>query len=66
MMIGADGTGAVAQIGMQQHQGAIPGLLQRLQLDPAAHGIHRPGQVTGTRPRRTQQITQVRALALKF
>ena len=66
MVVGADRTGAVAQIGLQQHQGAIPGLLQRLQLDPAADSIHRPGQVTRTRPRRTQQITQVRALALKF
>ena len=27
MVVSADGTGTVAQIGLQQHQGAIPGLL---------------------------------------
>ncbi len=66
MVVGADRTGPVAQVGLQQHQGAVAGLLQRLQLDPAAGGIHRSGQVTRPRPRRTQQIAQVRALALKL
>ncbi len=65
-MVGADRTGAVAQIGLQPHQRAIAGLLQRLQLDPAAGGIRRSGQVTPSRPRRTEQITQVHALALEL
>ena len=66
MVVGADGTGPVAQVGLQQHQGAIPGLLQRLQLDPAARGIHRSGQVTRTRPRRTSRSHKLRALALEL
>ena len=66
MVVGADGTGTVAQVGLQQHQSAIACLLQRLQLDPAADGIHRSGQVTRTRPCRTQQITQIRGLALEL
>ena len=66
MVVCADGTGTVAQVGLQQHQGAISGLLQRLQLDPVADGIHRSGQVTRARPRRAEQIPQVCALALKF
>ena len=65
MVVGAHGTGTVAQVGLQQHQGAIAGLLQRLQLDPAAGGIHRSGQVARARPRRAEQIPQVRALAFE-
>jgi len=66
MVIGAHRTGPVAQVGLQQHQGAIAGLLQRLQLDPAAGGSHRSGQVTPSRSRRTKKIAQVHALALKL
>ena len=63
-MIGTDGACAVAQIGLQLHQGAIADLLKRLQLNPAARGIHRPGQVPATRPRLAQQIAQADALPL--
>ena len=66
VVIGADGAGPVAQIGLQLHQGAIADLLQRLQLNPAPGGIHRPGQVTRSRPRRTDQVAQVHALALEL
>ena len=38
----------VAQVGLQLHQRAVADLLQRLQLDPAPGGIHRPG--AGHRP----------------
>src|ERR1039457_1524157 len=66
MVVGAHRTGPVAQVGLQQHQGAIAGLLQRLQLDPAAGGSHRSGQVAPSRSRRTEKIAQVHALALKL
>ena len=66
MMVGAHRAGPVAQVGLQQHQGAIAGLLQRLQLDTAAGGIHRSGQVTPSRSRRTDQIAQVHALAFEL
>ena len=66
VVVGADRAGPVAQVGLQQHQGAIAGLLQRLQLDPAAGGIHRSGQVTPSRARLTEKIAQVHALALKL
>jgi hypothetical protein len=38
MVIGADRAGPVAQVRLQLHQGAIPSLLQRLQLDSSACG----------------------------
>ena len=67
MVVGADRAGPVAQVGLQPHQGAVADLLQRLQLDPAARGLHRPGQVAVPRPRlaragRTGPRTGARAL----
>ena len=56
VVVGTDGARTVAQIGLELHQGAIADLLKRLQLNPAARGLHRPGQVTAARPRLTQQI----------
>ena len=50
VVVGADRAGPVAQVGLQLHQRAVADLLQRLQLDPAARGIHRPGQVAGRAP----------------
>jgi hypothetical protein len=64
MVVGADGASPVARVGLQLHQGAVTGLLQRLQLDPAARGVHRPGQVTAWHLRLAQQIAQVHALPL--
>jgi len=64
VVVGADGAGPVARVGLQLHQGAVTGLLRRLQLDPAARGIRRPGQVTAAHPRPAQQIAQVHALPL--
>ena len=66
MVVGADGPGPVAQIGLQLHQGAIADLLKRLQPDPVPGRLHRPGQVTGSRPCRTGQVAQVHALAFKL
>ena len=66
MVVGADGPGPVAHIGLQLHQGAIADLLQRLQLDPAPGRLHRPGQVTRSRPCRAGQVAQVHALAFKL
>ncbi len=43
MVVGAHRTGTVAQVGLQQHQGAVADLLQRFQLEPAAGGLHRSG-----------------------
>jgi len=64
-MIGADGPGPVTEVGLQLHQDAIAGLLQRLQPDPAPGRLHRPGQVTRSRPGRTEEVAQLDALALK-
>ncbi len=66
MVVGAHRTGAVTQVGLELHQGAIAGLLKRLQLDPAAGGIHRPGQITAAGARRADQIAQLHALALQL
>ena len=66
VVIGADRAGPVAQVGLQQHQGAIAGLLQRLQLDAAAGGIDRSCQVTPARSCLTEKIAQVHALAHKL
>ena len=49
-MVGADRAGPVAQVGLEQHQRAVAGLLQRLELDPAAGGGRRPGQVARPAP----------------
>ena len=65
MVVGAHRTGPVAQIGLQLHQGPVADLLQRLQLDAAAGGIHRPGQVAGQRPRPAEQVAQLDALAFE-
>ena len=65
MVIGTQRTSAVAQVGLQPHQGPVADLLQRLQLDAAAGGIHRSGQVPRSYPRLTEQITQVHALAFE-
>jgi hypothetical protein len=66
VVVGADRAGPIAQVGLQQHQGAIAGLLQRLQLDAAAGGIDRSCQVTPARTCLTEKIAQVHALALKL
>ena len=66
MVVGADRAGPVTQVGLQQHQGAIADLLQRLQLDTAAGSVHRSGQVTPSRSRRTNQIAQVHALPFEL
>ena len=66
MVVGAHRTGAVAQVSLELHQGAIAGLLERLQLDPAPGRIHRPGQITPPGPRRADQIAQLHALALQL
>ena len=66
MVVGADGAGPVTLIGLQLHQGAVADLLQRLQLDPAPGRLHRPGQVTRSRPCRADQVAQVHALALEL
>lgn len=65
-MIGADRSRPVAQVGLQPHQCAIAGLLQRLQLDPAPRGLYGPGQISGLRPRRAGQVAQLRTLAFQF
>lgn len=65
-MVGADGPGPVTQASLQLHQSAIANLLQRLQLDPAPGGLHRPGQVTCPRPGGTYQVAQLHALALEL
>ena len=66
VVVGADRPGPVAQVGLQQHQGAVADLLQRLQLDPAARRLRRPGQVARPRPRRAEQVAQVRALPVEL
>ncbi len=66
MMVGADRAGPVAQVGLQLHQGAVAGLFERLQLDPAARGIRRSGQVPSSRSRLAGQVAQLHALALKL
>ena len=66
MVVGAHRAGAVAQVSLELHQGAIAGLLERLQPDPAAGGIHRPGQITPPGARRADQIAQLHALALQL
>ena len=66
VVVGADRTGPVAQVGLQKHQGAIAGLLQRLQLDPAAGGIDCSGQVSPPRTGLAEKIAQVHALTLKL
>jgi len=66
VVVRTDGPRAVAQIGLQLHQGAIADLLQRLQLNPATRGIHCAGQVTAARPRLPQQIAQAHALPLNL
>ncbi len=66
MVVGAHRAGAVAQVSLELHQGAIAGLLERLQLDPAAGGIHRPSQISPPGARRADQIAQLHALALQL
>ena len=66
VVVGADRAGPVAQVGLQLHQRAVADLLQRLQLNPAAGGIHRPGQVAAARPGLGEQVAQVHALALEL
>ena len=66
MVVGAHRAGAVAQVSLELHQGAIAGLLERLQLDPAAGRIHRPSQITPPGTRRADQIAQLHALALQL
>ena len=65
-MVGAHRAGPVTQVGLQPHQGAVAGLLQRLQLDPAADGRGRAGQVARALLRRAGQVAQVHALALEL
>ena len=65
VMVGAHRACPVTQPGLQLHQGAVAGLLHRLELDPATCGIGRSGQVAHARPRFTQQVAQLDALALK-
>ena len=64
VVVGADGAGPVAQLGLQLHQGAVADLLQRLQLNPAARHIHRPGQVTAPHPPLAEQVAQAHTLPL--
>jgi hypothetical protein len=64
VVVGADGAGPVAQLGLQLHQGAVADLLQRLQLNPAARHLHRPSQVTASRPRLAEQVAQAHTLPL--
>jgi hypothetical protein len=65
VVVRADRAGPVAQVGLQQHQGAITGLFQRLQLYPAPRSLYRTEHVTGPRPRGGEQITQVSALTVE-
>ena len=63
MVVGADRAGPVTELGLQPHQGAVAGFLQRLHPDPAPGRVHRHGQVAG--PRRADQVAQVHALAFQ-
>jgi hypothetical protein len=62
VVVGADRAGPVSQLGLQLHQGAVAGLLQRLQLKPAPRHIHRPGQVAAARSLLAEQVAQAHAL----
>ena len=53
-VVGADGSGAVAQVGLELHQRAVADLLQRLQPDPRRAASQRPGQVARRRPAASQ------------
>ena len=66
MMVGTHRTGPVAQIGLQPHQGPVADLLQRLQADPAARNLHRPGQVTVPDSCLAEQVAQADTLALNL
>jgi len=66
MMVGTHRTCPVAQIGLQPHQGPVANLLERLQGDPAAGNLHRPGQVAVPRSCRAEQVAQAHTLALNL
>ena len=66
MVVGADRSGQVAQVGLEQHQVAVADFLQRLQPDPAPRYLRRPGQITGPGPRGAEQIAKVRALTVEL
>ena len=66
MMVCAYRTRPVAQLSLQLHQDSIADLLQRLQLNPVAHGIGRPGQVPPPRSHLRNQVPQVHAMPLKL
>lgn len=65
-VIGAHCAGAVAVLGLQGHQGAVPALFQGSEGDPAADGVDRPGEVAGARPEPAQQIAQVDAVPFEI
>src|SRR5258708_24438661 len=66
MMIGPERTGTITQVSLEPHQRPVADLFERLQLDPAAGGGCRRSQVPRIGLRPAEQVTQVRALALKF
>ena len=66
VVVGTHRTGPVAQVSLQQHQVPVADFLQWLQLDPAPGRRAPPPQVTGSRPRGTEQIAQVHALTVEL
>jgi hypothetical protein len=66
MVIRAHRAGPVAQVREELHQGAVADFLERLEPDPAACGICRPGQVTVPGAGGAHQVAQVHALAFQL
>ena len=65
-MVGTHRAGAVAEVSLEPHQGAVTYLFKRLELDPAARGVHGPGQIAVSRLRRADQVAQVHAVAFQL
>ena len=66
MVIGAHRAGPVAQVRQELHQGAVADFLERLEPDPAACGIHRPGQIAVPGAGSAHEVAQVHALAFQL
>src|SRR5262245_20178707 len=66
VMVGTQRARAIAKVGLEAHQGPVADLIEWLQLNPAAGGCDRGGQVALAGVRPGEEVAQFGALALEI